>query len=256
MSVYRGRTGNLDWEQEGVASGRPVLLIHPLGSDRRIWSPLMNALATRRMVVLDLPGHGSSSAAPGPYTIPDLGRDVIDLADGAGATEFDLCGMSLGGLISLWLAAEAPERVTMLAVSNTAARIGNEEIWAARIEAVEQGGMEAIREAAVARFFTSGADSGLEESAGRVLLATDPIGYAGCCAALRDADLRRSIEAIRCPTLVVGSDQDISTPPEESTWLHEHIPGSRLRILEGAAHLSIVERPEDWVAEVARFLSP
>jgi 3-oxoadipate enol-lactonase len=182
---------------------------------------------------------------------------MLDVATAAGAEELAVCGLSLGGLIGLWLAINAPERVRTLVVSNTAARIGSDELWSARIEAVESGGMEGIREMAVARFFTTelaSADPDTVEAAGRVLVATDPEGYAGCCAALRDADLRRSIGAIRCPTLILGGERDISTPPAEAIWLHEHIPGSRLRVLEGAAHFSIVEQPGAWTDEVERFL--
>jgi 3-oxoadipate enol-lactonase len=233
-------------------------MIHPLGADRGIWARQLPALASgRRVILVDLPGHGASSARPGPYTIEDLGLDMLDVATAAGAEELAVCGLSLGGLIGLWLAINNPDRVRTLVVSNTAARIGSDDLWSARIEAVETGGMEGIREMAVARFFTpelASADPGTVEGAGRVLVATDPAGYAGCCAALRDADLRQSIGAIRCPTLILGGERDISTPPAEALWLHEHIPGSRLRVLEGAAHFSVVEQPGAWTDEVARFL--
>jgi 3-oxoadipate enol-lactonase len=233
-------------------------MVHALGADRAMWSEQVPLLSSRRRVVLlDLPGHGASSPVPGHYTVEDLGLDVLDIATGAGLGEFDLCGLSLGALITLWIGINAPDRASALVVSNTAARVGSEELWTARIEAVEGGGMEAVREAAVARFFSpehATAQPAMVAEATRTVLAVDPVGYAGCCAALRDADLRDSVGAIRSPTLVIGGDRDIATPPEEAVWLHEHIPGSRLRILEGAAHFSNLERPEDWGAEVARFL--
>jgi 3-oxoadipate enol-lactonase len=233
-------------------------MVHALGADRGIWAPQVPDLSSERPVILvDLPGHGESAAGPGPYTVADLGLDLLDVATAAGAEDIDLCGLSLGGLAALWVAANFPERVHGLVVSNSAARIGSEELWAARIEAVETGGMESIREMAVARFFTPGfaaMNPETVEQAGRTLLATDPAGYIACCAALRDADLRGSVGAIRCPTLVIGGEEDISTPPAESAWLHEHIPGSRLRILPGAAHFSSLEHPETWTAEVDGFL--
>jgi 3-oxoadipate enol-lactonase len=258
VTTEAGRTGALDWSGAGAGPGRALLSIHALGADRGIWARQLPTLASgRRVILVDLPGHGASSARPGPYTIEDLGLDMLDIATAAGAEELDVCGLSLGGLIALWLAINAPDRVETLIVSNTAARIGSEELWSARIEAVETGGMEGIREMAVARFFTpefASANPGAMEEAGRVLVATDPAGYAGCCAALRDADLRQSVEAIRCPTLILGGERDISTPPGEAIWLHEHILGSRLRVLEGAAHFSVVEQPGAWSDEVARFL--
>ena len=212
----------------------------------------------RRVVTVDLPGHGNSVAGPGPYTIRALGEDILDIATTAGILQFDLCGMSLGGVISLWMAAHSPDRVMSLVASNTSARVGSEEIWQARIDAVTDGGMEAVSEQALARFFTSSFASEQPDvfaRTSRSLLATDPGGYAACCAALRDADLRELVEAIRCPTLVIGGGEDISTPPEQSVWLHEHIPGSTLHILEGAPHFANLEQPQAWTEVVARFLA-
>jgi 3-oxoadipate enol-lactonase len=234
-------------------------MIHALGADRQMWEPQVPALArTRRVLLIDLPGHGTSTAAEGPYTVSELGEDILDLADSAGAGSFDLCGISLGGLISLWMAAHAPDRVDSLVASNTAARIGSEEIWQARIDAVSEGGMEAISEAALGRFFTDGfaaARPDVYERTKATLLGTDPTGYVACCAALRDADLRELVEAIHCPTLVIGGSADVSTPPDEAKWLHDHIEGSRLVILDGAPHFANLEQPEEWSAVVAGFLA-
>jgi 3-oxoadipate enol-lactonase len=254
-----GQTGALSWTEAGDTSARVLLLIHALGADRQMWEAQLPALAEiRRVVMVDLPGHGTSTSLPGPYTVRDLGEDVLDIATTAGADQFDLCGMSLGGLISLWMAAHAQDRVLSLVASNTAARIGSGEIWQARIDAVAEGGMAAVSEAALGRFFTpelASADPGTFERSARTLLATDPDAYMSCCAALRDADLRELVEAIHCPTLVIGGSHDISTPPEESVWLNDHIEGSKLVILEGAPHFSNLEQPETWTKAVAAFLT-
>jgi 3-oxoadipate enol-lactonase len=233
-------------------------MIHALGADRQMWEPQLPELArTRRVLLVDLPGHGTSTASGGPFTVSQLGEDILDVADSAGADEFDLCGISLGGLISLWMAAHAPERVNTLVASNTAARIGSEEIWQARIDAVSKGGIEAISGAALERFFTAGfatARPDVHERTKATLLGTDPDAYMACCAALRDADLRELVEAIHCPTLVIGGDDDISTPPDQAEWLHEHIEGSRLAVLEGAPHFANVELPDKWIGVVTGFL--
>jgi len=254
-----GRTGTLTWYTVGEASARPLVMIHALGADSEMWEPQLPELsAMRRVVMVDLPGHGNSVAGPGPYTIPELGKDILDIATTAGAGEFDLCGMSLGGLISLWIAGHSPERVMSLIASNTAARIGSEEIWQARIDAVAGEGMEAVSEQALARFFTSGFASehpDVFDQTSRVLLTIDPAGYAACCAALRDADVRELVEAIRCPTLVIGGTEDISTPLDESVWLHEHIGGSTIHILDGAPHFANLEQPAAWTEAVKRFLA-
>jgi 3-oxoadipate enol-lactonase len=254
-----GRTGTLTWYTVGDESARPLVMIHALGADSEMWEAQLPELsAMRRVVMVDLPGHGNSIAGPGPYTIRDLGEDILDIATTAGAGEFDLCGMSLGGLISLWIAGHSPERVMSLIASNTAARIGTEEIWQARIDAVAGGGMEAVSEQALARFFTSGFATQHPEvfdQSTRTLLSIDPGGYMACCAALRDADLRELVEAIRCPTLVIGGAEDVSTPLDESVWLHEHIEGSALHILDGAPHFSNLEQPKAWTAAAKGFLA-
>ncbi len=144
------RTGALAWTEAGDGSDRTLMMIHALGGDRQMWELQLPTLAgIRRVVMVDLPGHGTSTAAPGPYAVRDLGEDILDIATAAGADRFDLCGMSLGGLISLWMAAHAPERVRSLIASNTAARIATEEIWQARIDAVAEGGMAAVSEQAL-----------------------------------------------------------------------------------------------------------
>jgi 3-oxoadipate enol-lactonase len=234
-------------------------MIHALGADRQMWEPQLPELArTRRVLLVDLPGHGTSTASGGPFTVSQLGEDILDVADSAGADEFDLCGISLGGLISLWMAAHAPDRVSSLIASNTAARIGSEEIWQARIDAVTEGGIEAIAEAALGRFFTAefaDARPDVFERTKVTLLGTDPDAYRACCAALRDADLRELVEAIQCPTLVIGGGADISTPRDQADWLHDHIEGSRLVMIDGAPHFANVEKPEEWTAAVTGFLA-
>ncbi|HEU4916471.1 MAG TPA: 3-oxoadipate enol-lactonase [Acidimicrobiia bacterium] len=251
--------GALAWTEAGDPTSPPLLMIHALGADRRMWEPQIPELSrVRRVLLVDLPGHGTSIASPGPLTVSRLGDELIGVVDEAGADSFELCGMSLGGLISLWMAARVPDRVTALVASNTAARIGSEELWQARIDAVKEGGLEAISEQALGRFFTAAFAVHHPEvyrSTKETLLGTNPAAYIACCAALRDADLRELVEAIQCPTLVIGGGEDISTPPEQAEWLSEHIAGSRLVILEGAPHFANLERPEEWTSIVAEFLA-
>lgn len=254
-----GGAGALTWTEAGDAAAPPLLMIHALGADRRMWEPQIPRLSrVRRVLLVDLPGHGTSIASAGPLTVSRLGEELLDVLDEAGADSFELCGMSLGGLIALWIAARVPDRVTGLVASNTAARIGNEELWQARIAAVAAGGIEAISEQALGRFFTPAFASHHPEvyrSTAETLLGTDPAAYIACCAALRDADLRGLVEAIRCPTLVIGGGGDVSTPPEQAEWLSEHIAGSRLVVLEEAPHFANLERPEEWTSVVAEFLA-
>jgi 3-oxoadipate enol-lactonase len=156
------------------------------------------------------------------------------------------------------MAAHAPDRVTALIASNTAARIGSEEIWQARIEAVGKGGIAAISELALGRFFTAGfaaAEPGLYETTAATLLSTDPDAYIACCAALRDADLRELVPAIRCPSLVIGGGEDVSTPPGEAEWLGGQIEGSTVAVIEGAPHFANLEKSKEWGRLVTGFLT-
>jgi len=213
-----------------------------------MWAPQLQAFATvRRVVAIDLPGHGRSTANPGEYSLDDLGADMLAIADQAGLARFDICGISIGGLLGLWLAINAPERVQTLVASNTAARVGSRERWADRIRAVIDQGLEGIRPSVVARFFTPDFGQRRPEVLRQVeetFTSVDPVGYMGCCAALRDADLSAAIPTIRCPTLIMAGAEDQATPPDQAEWLHRHIPHSRLEVIPRAAHLANLEQPE------------
>ncbi len=169
-----------------------------------------------------------------------------------------MCGLSLGGVTALWLAIYQPERVQRAVLANTAARIGTVESWDARIEAVRGGGMQAIQEVVIARFLSAGFRAAQPTASQRIadmLLATQPEGYIAACAALREADLRAEIGRIRVPSLIIGGDQDESTPPAQAEELHRAIPGSQQVIFPGVAHLSNIEQPALFSAQLLRFLA-
>lgn len=249
-----GRTGELHWTDTGGNAGRTVLLVHSLGTDSSLWARQVEPFSqVRRVITVDLPGHGSSTARDTEYTIEDLGADVLAVADAAGVERFDYCGISIGGQIGLWLAVEAPERVETLVAACTAARIGTSERWQQRIEAVEEVGMEGLLTTVVAGWFSPSfgdRDPDSLRSIQQVFTSVDPVGYTGCCAALRDADLTSRIAEISAPTLVVAGELDVSTPVSEAELLHEWIRGSRLQVIPGAAHLANLDRPEEFTAAV------
>jgi 3-oxoadipate enol-lactonase len=190
-------------------------------------------------------------------TIERLGRDLLALLDYLGIARAHVCGLSLGGMTALWLAAHHPERVGRAVFANTAARIGTAATWDARIAAVRGGGMAAVRDAVVARFFSEGFRARRPDVArafGDMLEATRPDGYVAACAALRDADLRAVVPAIRAPALIVAGALDEATPPAQSEELHTAIGGSEMVALD-AAHLSNVEQPEAFSARLLLFLN-
>jgi 3-oxoadipate enol-lactonase len=254
------RCGDLDchYALSGHESAPLVVLAHSLGTNLGLWDPQAAALdKTHRILRYDLRGHGRSSVTRGAYTIEQLARDALALLDGLGAPRAHFCGLSIGGLIGMWLGANAPERIARLALCNTSARIGTLPRWNARIESVAARGMAGISSEVLERWFTPAfrerAPDAFEKTR-RTLEATSPEGYVACSLAIRDADLRGIVSGIRVPTLVISGNHDPATTPAEGRWLAEAIPGARYVELE-ASHLSSLEAAHAFNAELASFLA-
>lgn len=247
------------WRSFGTDDAPAIVMMHSLGSDGSMWAPQIEALVPEfRIIAVDTRGHGRSDAPAGPYAVEELARDVLAVADDVGLTQFHAVGLSLGGQMAMWLAISAPDRLRSVVLANTAAKLGTHEMWQARIEAVTDDGMTSIRDAVLARWFAAGFPERHPDwfaQAQSVFDATDPAGYAGCCAALRDSDLRDAVGGITAPTLVIGGEFDLATPPAEAQWLREHIAGSRLTIFDDAGHLSNLDRAPDFTELVQRFLA-
>ena len=246
------------YELGGPAQGPVVVLSHSVGADLGMWEPQRAALEARfRVLRYDTRGHGRTSATPGPYTLAQLGGDVPGLLDALGLDRVHFCGLSLGGIVGMWLAAHAPSRVGRLALCNTAPVIGTAAGWNARIDAVRAQGMKAVAPAIVERWFTAGFRARSPETAAwalRLLEGTSPEGYVAACAALRDADERADLSAITAPTLVVAGREDVATTPADGRRLADGIAGAEYVELE-AAHLSNMEAPARFTSELVRFLA-
>jgi len=245
---------------EGSADKPLLVLVHSLGVDHGLWDPQMPALLRYFQVLrMDVRGHGASDAPTGDYSIEQLGRDVIAAVDSAARESFAYCGLSLGGMIGQWLGANAAERITHLVLANTSPRVGAPELFEARRNAVLEGGMAAVENAVMERFFSARvlASSNPQVATSRsALLAANPLGYAGCCAAVRDMDQRAQLNRIGVPTLVIGGTLDTATPWEgHGDLLAALIPGARSVVLE-AAHLSNVELPSAFTNALFDFLLP
>jgi 3-oxoadipate enol-lactonase len=242
-------------------AGRPwrpaLVLSHSLGSDHRMWDPQVQSLKSQYFIVsIDNIGHGESDVPPGDYSIADLAAAVLAVADAAELERFHYCGLSVGGITGQWLGVHQPDRLISLTLCNTAAKIGTPELWQERSITARDQGMSALVDGVIARWFSPGfADEHPEQfaQARATLLATDPNGYAGVCAALRDGDLRDAVGAITVPTLVIGGLTDQATPIEQARWLNEVIVGSRIVELD-AAHLSNLDREAEFTAALDQFL--
>jgi len=244
------------WRSDGHPDAPPLMLGNSLGTDFALWDPIMPALTQSfRVVRMDTRGHGASDAPAGDYTIEMLGRDVLAVADAARLDRFSWAGVSLGGMIGMWLGANSSERVARLVLSNTGAKL-DPSGWADRIAKIRAGGMAAIADTVMGRFFTASFVANPNAHCATVretLLSLDPVGYIGCCAAIRDMDLSSALARIVAPTLVVVGEHDLATPRPLGEAIAAAVPGARLLVLP-VAHLPHSERPEQFVAEVVPFL--
>ncbi len=243
---------------EGVP-GRPVLMLsHSISTDHSLWDPQMPDLLRHFQVLrYDTRGHGASDAPTGEYSVEQLGRDAVALVNALGIDSFAWCGLSMGGAVGQWIALNFPGRITHLILANTSPRFGDPATWKARIQSVREGGMAAIVEVVMRRFFSEksrASDNPYVSSTRGVFLGTDPVGYLGCCAALRDFDSRLLLQTINIPCLVIAGDADPSTPwAGQGEVLAKQIPHAKAVHLP-TAHLSNLEQPRSFTAAILEFL--
>ncbi|SDD54557.1 bifunctional 3-oxoadipate enol-lactonase/4-carboxymuconolactone decarboxylase PcaDC [Belnapia rosea] len=231
-------------EVSGPDSGPPVLLLHSLGTNFHMWGPQAKALAKRHRVIrMDMRGHGLTEATPGPYTMDRLAQDALALLHALGIHAAHVAGVSIGGHIAMRMAALAPERILSLMPCDTALDFGGATNWQGRMDAVAAGGMAAVADATLGRWVL---DRSLASSKGlrRMLLTTDPTGWLGCAAALRDTTGSELPGRVRCPTTILVGDRDESTPVAAAQAIHAAIPESKLVIIAEAAHIPNFEREE------------
>jgi 3-oxoadipate enol-lactonase/4-carboxymuconolactone decarboxylase len=260
MPLIATATGACYYRLEGPEDAPVVVLSHSLGLDHTMWDEQAADLSTRfRVLRYDTRGHGASQAPEGDYELATLGRDVVALVDALGIRTFAFCGVSLGGMIGQWLAIHEAERLTHVVLANTTARVGDPSSMEARRHVVLDGGMDAVVDTVLGRFFlpeTASIRPVIVREARRTLLGTNPLGYAGCCAAIRDMDLRPQVGQIRVPTLVIGGNSDTSMPwDEHGGALAAAVPGAKAVRLP-TAHLSSLEQPRSFSAALFAFLLP
>ena len=242
-------------------AGRPVLILsHSISTDHAMWDLQVEALLPYFQILrYDTRGHGASEATAGEYSVEMLGKDILGMADALELSQFAFCGLSLGGAIGQWIAVHAPERVTHLVLANTSPQFVPRANWETRIAAVLKGGMQAVVDLAMQRFFspdTLAKQNPHVASIRSVFLGTDPVGYLGCCAALRDMNHGDLIKQIKAPTLVISGDRDVATPwSGHGERLAQEIPGAKAIHLT-AAHLSNIEQPHSFTTALLEFLLP
>lgn len=241
---------------DGPAGAPALVLLHSLGTAAAVWDDQAQALAgAYRVIRPDLRGHGLTGAPPGPYAIAGMADDVLAALDAAGVGVFHLAGLSIGGLIAQSLAAQAPGRVRTLALCDTAMAIPPASLWRERAAMVRAQGIASIADGVLARWLTPAGQAGLKADALRtMLLRTPPEGYAGAAEAIAEADLAEATARLRLPTLVLVGDQDQATPLASAEAMRDAIPGARLHVIAGAAHIPTIEQPQAVTAALLAFL--
>ncbi|MHC6224236.1 3-oxoadipate enol-lactonase [Pseudomonas sp. X10] len=252
--------GVLNYQLDGPEHALVLVLSNSLGTDLHMWDTQIPEWTEHfRVLRYDTRGHGGSLVTEGPYSIEQLGRDVLALLDALKIEQAHFCGLSMGGLIGQWLGINAGERLKRLVVCNTAAKIGSPQTWNPRIEMVLRDGpaaMRGLRDASIERWFTPAYSAAHAEQVKRItdmLAATSPEGYAANCGAVRDADFRDQLGQIKVPLLVISGSADAVTPPSGGLFIQERVAGAEYAEFH-AAHLSNVEVGEPFSRRVADFL--
>ena len=235
----------LHYSLEG--DGPPLLLGSSLGTTLAMWEPQVQGLTdAHRLIRFDARGHGQSPIPPGPYSIADLGGDVLALMDRLELERAAYCGISIGGMVGQWLAVHAPDRIERLVVICSSPRISNADMFLARAATVQAAGsVEPLADAVITRWFTPQFTRANPEIVARhrAMLADTPAeGYAACCAAVAGHDVLADLPGVSAPTLVISGAQDEAIPPQHGRAIAEAIPGAGFELLDPAAHLASVER--------------
>jgi 3-oxoadipate enol-lactonase len=246
---------------DSKGAGDAVVLVHAIGCDHHLWDPLAQALAPHfRVIRVDVRGHGKSPVTPRPYSLDALAEDIALLLDRLGIRKAHWVGLSLGGMIGQAFALRHAERLGKLVIANSTSSYGPEgrKTWEARAKMVEDGGVAVIRDMVASRYFSDdfrAAQPAAVDDVMQRFIRTPKEGYLGCCDAIAALDFSSDLGRIRAPTLVIAGGADAGTPPAMSEAIARAIPGARLAVIPGAAHLSAVEKPAEFNALVREFLA-
>jgi len=258
MPVLDTNLGGIHYALDGQPGNTVLVLSNSLGTNFSMWdSQVAEFLKSFRVLRYDTRGHGKSAVTPGSYSMEQLAKDVLAVADSLKIDSFHFCGLSMGGQTGMWLGANSSQRLKKLVLCSTGAKIGAAEMWNARIDAVRKNGMKEVATGAIERWFTPAfrqKNPPAIAAIRTVLEQTSPEGYAASCAAVRDFDFRKRLGEIRSPTLVVSGTHDAATTPADGHFLADHIPGARYVELNGA-HLCNVEDAQAFTRGVSGFLN-
>lgn len=245
------------YRDDGDPHGHPVVFGNSLGTDLRLWDKVVDLLpSSLRLIRYDKRGHGLTEMLPPPYAMGALVSDAEALLDHLEVRDCVFVGLSIGGMIAQGLAVKRMDQVRAMVLSNTGAKIGTVEMWQERINAVAEGGIEALADATMERWFSAKFRAGREFPAWRNMLVRQPAeGYVGCSAAIAGTDFYTTTASLTLPTLGIAGSEDGSTPPDLVRETVELVAGSEFHLIRGAGHLPCVEKPEEYAEVLTAFLT-
>lgn len=257
MPTFNSNDVTIHYQTFGQATKPAIIFSNSLGTNYRMWQAQIDFFQQDHFVICyDTRGHGDSSTPQGPYTLQQLGQDVLNLLDHLKVEKAAFCGISMGGLTGQWLAIHSPTRFHHILIANTAAKIGQEQAWLDRANLVREQGLNTIASTAASRWFTEcfiQSHPTVVTSLSNDLGAGSPEGYASCCEALAKADLRTEIESIEVPMLIIAGTQDPVTTVEDATAMQQKIPHSQLYCIN-ASHISNIEQADDFNQQMFTFI--
>jgi 3-oxoadipate enol-lactonase/4-carboxymuconolactone decarboxylase len=259
--VIRTSGANLGYRFDGPEDGPVLVLSNSLGTTMELWNAQVAAfMGYFRVLRYDHRGHGDSLATggPRPYSIDDLGQDLLELLDALSIERASICGISLGGMVAAWLASSRPDRVNRLVLACTAPRFGPSTNWVERAAAVRQNGVDHLLETLLDRWFPSPFvidHPDVEARVAAMLRTCDTEGYAACCEAIGAMDLWPVLPHIEAPTLVIAGLADVVSPPSVSLAMCEALPRASLNVLRDAAHLANLSQPGQFNAAALEHLA-
>ncbi|RZG45089.1 3-oxoadipate enol-lactonase [Acinetobacter wuhouensis] len=258
MPKFTSNDAEINYQTFGDANNPAIVFSNSLGTKYSMWQVQIEHFQKNHFVICyDTRGHGQSSTPQGPYTIDQLGQDVINLLDHLNIEKANFCGISMGGLTGQWLAIHKPEYFNHVIVCNTAAKIGQEQAWLDRAKLVREQGLKPIAETAALRWFTERfiqSQTQIVQSLSNDLAASSAEGYASCCEALAKADLREDLKNISVPVLVIAGQQDPVTTVADGQYMVDHIANAELFEID-ASHISNVEKPQEFNQALENFLA-
>ncbi len=256
MKMFDTGDVRIHYRVDGPDDAPPVVFANSLGTDMRLWDPILPMLPEGlRIIRFDKRGHGLSSCPPAPYSMGALITDVERLLDFLGVRQCVFVGLSIGGMIGQGLATKRLDMIRAVVLSNTAAKIGNPDIWAERIATVEKDGIESLADAVMERWFAADFRARPELELWRnMLVRGEDAGYAGCCAAISGSDFYTPTASLRLPLLGIAGSEDGSTPPDLVRETIDLVPGSKFHLIRKAGHLPCVEQPREYAGVLNDFL--